>query len=118
MKQQAHSPLPWRVVVPPPTALDVQAYVVDRFGQNVLCRVAGLRDEERAEPRRNAEFVVRACNSYEAMLVALKVAESYIHDAAIVEHGHPASEIVVCKAPTCSTLKQIQDAIALAEGQK
>ena len=60
MAETTHSPLPWNVVA----WATGEHFVVDEFGANVLNRSGSLAE--------NAAFIVRACNSHQQLVDALK----------------------------------------------
>ncbi len=75
-----HTPLPWTTV--DPAALDYREPLI--LGNDGTCRVAWLagggpkRAVDAAEARANAAFIVRACNSHEALVNVLTDARNAI----------------------------------------
>ena len=102
-----HTPTPWKLG----TCLEVEHIIgiipADRSNHETIA-VVGLDETESLDsdvqelPKANAKFIIRACNSHEALLVAL------------CEYLGAHDSTGPCKCKTC---ERARAAIALVEGK-
>ena len=75
-----HTPGPWTAAGLNQTRLPPLPLAIGALegGQNkAICSIFGFTDEDKA----NAEFIVRACNSYDDLLAALRLAWQALPDS-------------------------------------
>lgn len=115
----AHTPTPWEVGAKNPMHQTVSIYYPYKEPSFTTTGGNGLKWIADAEPE-NAEFIVRACNARDELVVALQMAQSYIayvraanptlHEEA---NGSPKIEYIVDAAlfkaaPTPTQNKHLQ----------
>lgn len=114
MSEMSHTPAPWKVGPTGDTVDDANGLELLRMYES------DGREEPTALPyRANAAFIVRACNSHEELLVALKWAERQLRALVTEDDGAGAfirgsgMELAGFGAGVCA----MQAAIANAEGR-
>ena len=103
-----HTDVPWEARTPSDTPTHVVKIYQDAEGRRCTAFVA-VCSATTLDNAANAEFIVRACNSHDDLLAALKEAIATIK----VFHGKPAWDIYERCAPE---MQRFKAAIAKAEG--
>lgn len=110
-EKMTHTPGPW---TSDGMANDMMEFRIYSPTGRVIAKIQDFttfrEDVEQAEA--NVAYIVRACNSHEAMLEALKACVSYIQQA---EDDEQANAIILL--PDSATLAAAKEAIRLAEGR-
>jgi hypothetical protein len=98
----ARTPGPWRICD--------DADVVDARGRYVATAHDATSDVGTAVEYANAEFIVRACNSHDALLAALEACQAELYRVTSERNASsPHSDMIVCDA---------RAAIAQARGEQ
>ena len=96
-----HTPTPWKIeiVARRPDLKKVFSIATEHFW------IADCGDARLTAVKANAEFIVKACNSYEALLEAAKSAKFFVDD-----HSSDNEQAMILYS-------KLEDAIAQAEGK-
>jgi hypothetical protein len=95
-----HTPTPWRVAIEPPYEESARI-----FSGDIYLGSLGNSDQTKDETRANAEFIVRAVNSHDALVAALR---------RIMPHQQSSTHSHDCGCSYCEAV----NALALAEGKE
>lgn len=79
-----HTPLPWKAAIGPDDRFPHKGNVYGADGI-IVASLAGVW-REGVESEANAEFIVRACNSHEELLAALRFVCAEIRNRSSLEH--------------------------------
>lgn len=109
-----HTELPWEEIEPHPGFVFVHPSnralnTVERGGQ-CICELMG-KDKEA-----NAEFIVRACNSHDELLEALKDVYAILTDAPELNmSNYSHDDVALLNTEMCEAWTILKDAIARAK---